>query len=567
MKRILPVIIVIINLAGCGNHEPLSNRESGEILFNGIQLSALWPPQHMDPASDEVMPVPYLVNPPEVIPINVGRQLFVDDFLIENTTMKRVYHRPEKHPSNPVFYPETTFEMEEHHDHKEVTYFGHGGLFYDPDQKHFKMFYTAGWRGGLALATSEDLIHWHRPEIGLFGGNIIIPPGPLFAGGDNAMWLDLNSADPDQKYKFLSERLVDGHWRRYFDKREDTPTHTAHISHDGKFWSQGVHAGRAADYCSFFYNPFRNKWVFSIKQNTVRGRGRYYHEHDDFLKGSRWDEAVFWVNADKMDTPDPEVMDAPQLYSLNGIAYESIILGQFYIHLGPHNKVCEEGLFPKMTEIHMGYSRDGFHWHRPDRTPFIGATRKEGDWDRAYLHGTNGVCLVTRDEIWFPYCGYSGLASDGSKGMYTGASIGMAILRRDGFASMEADDNEATLTTRPVLFDHGAYLFVNTSCDEGALWVELLDEKGNILPGFTKSIPISINSTIHKIEWEGGGDLTSLQGKSIQFRFHLRKGKLYSFWVSPEESGASYGFVGAGGPGYEGVVDTRGNQITKPGLR
>ena len=46
-----------------------------------------------DPSSREPMPVPYLDSPPPVIPIAVGRQPFVDAFLIENTTLKRVFMR------------------------------------------------------------------------------------------------------------------------------------------------------------------------------------------------------------------------------------------------------------------------------------------------------------------------------------------------------------------------------------------------------------------------------------------------------------------------------------------
>ena len=42
------------------------------------------------------MEVPYLKQPPKTIPIDVGRQLFVDDFLIESTDMKRVFHQAEK---------------------------------------------------------------------------------------------------------------------------------------------------------------------------------------------------------------------------------------------------------------------------------------------------------------------------------------------------------------------------------------------------------------------------------------------------------------------------------------
>jgi len=57
------------------------------------------------------MPVPYLEKPPKVIPIDVGRQLFVDDFLIENTTLNRTLHAAQKVEGNPVFKPQTKHEL------------------------------------------------------------------------------------------------------------------------------------------------------------------------------------------------------------------------------------------------------------------------------------------------------------------------------------------------------------------------------------------------------------------------------------------------------------------------
>src|SRR5947199_97809 len=42
---------------------------------------------------------------------------------------------------------------------------------------------------------------------------------------------------------------------------------------------------------------------------------------------------------------------------------------------------------------------------------------------------------------------------------------------------------------------------------------------------------------------------TAAAGKPIKFRFHLKNAKLYAFWVSGQESGASQGYVAAGGPG------------------
>lgn len=534
----------------------------GEVLYNGIRLPAVWPPRSGDPKATAPMAVPYLSHPPAVIPIDVGRQLFVDDFLIAKTNLTRVFHEAEKYAGNPVFFPTTQYELSAQADGSQqaVCYLGHGGVFFDPRAARFTMFYTAGWRGGLALATSRDLVHWRRPNLGLVDENLILPKGGLFAGGDNAVWLDLHARDSMARYKLMSERLFEPSWRGYFAGTSEVPSHTLQVSADGKVWSTGIGVhGPASDYCSFFYNPFRQVWVYSIKRNGPRGRSRYYLESKDFLKGTDWTQAVYWVNADSLDRPDPVIGDPPQLYSLNAVAYESILLGELYIHLGPANQVAEKAKTPKITEVKLGFSRDGFHWHRPDRKPFIPASRKEGTWDRGYIHGTMGVCLVMGDKLWFPYTGYSGVSPNGSQGMYVGASIGMATLRRDGFASLEAGATPGTLTTRPVIFT-GRFLFVNVDCPQGALQVEVLDEKGRVIRGFSRknSQRIHTNSTIQAVHWKGHSDLSSLAGKPVRFRFYLTQGSLYAFWVSPDERGASGGYVGAGGPGFPGVVDTVG---------
>src|SRR3954451_18696162 len=71
-----------------------------EVLYNGIRLPSPWPPVIKDVPKDPVVP-PYLKSPPDVIPIGLGRQLFVDDFLVEETTLTRTHHRPTYHEKNP----------------------------------------------------------------------------------------------------------------------------------------------------------------------------------------------------------------------------------------------------------------------------------------------------------------------------------------------------------------------------------------------------------------------------------------------------------------------------------
>jgi hypothetical protein len=522
--------------------------QAAEVLPNGITLPAEWPPKTRDPKSREVMPVPYLKDPPAVVPIDVGRQLFVDDFLIAETTLARTFHQPKKHAANPVLAPTSPDEIGPNDGQRAVCYLGHGGVFFDPHEKLFKMWYTADWRGGLAMATSRDALKWERPSLGLAGGNLILARNSEFVGGDNSVFFDATATNPNERVKFLADHT--GKRKAHF---------LSTIATDGRVLGE-VQAGKAADYCSIFYNPFRGVWVFSIKRDTPHGRARHYAESREFLTPGVFDRSVFWANADQLDLPDPKIGDAPQLYSLSAIAYESILLGAFQIHLGPRNSICDLGSFPKITDIKLGFSRDGFHWDRPDRRAFIGATRKDGDWDRGYVHTTTGVCLVVGDELYFPYCAYSGIAPDGKhRGMYTGASVGMAVLRRDGFASMDAKDRTGTLTTRSVKFN-GSRLFVNAAPAGGELRVEVLDEQGRVVPGFSREdcTPVSEDRTLQAVAWKGGADLSALRGRPVAFRFHLTKGSLYAFWVSPDESGSSRGYVAAGGPGYNGVVDNVG---------
>ena len=90
--------------------------------------------------------------------------------------------------------------------------------------------------------------------------------------------------------------------------------------------------------------------------------------------------------------------------------------------------------------------------------------------------------------------------------------------------------------------------------------MEIIDEKGVTIPSFSKirSVPVSGNQTLAEVNWKGVGDLSKLAGQPVRFRYHLRKGRLYSFWVSPDAAGSSRGSVAAGGPGFTGPMDTVG---------
>jgi hypothetical protein len=55
---------------------------AGQLLYNNLCLPKEWPPR--GPISKEPVPPGYLATPPATINIDIGRQLFVDDFLLDS---------------------------------------------------------------------------------------------------------------------------------------------------------------------------------------------------------------------------------------------------------------------------------------------------------------------------------------------------------------------------------------------------------------------------------------------------------------------------------------------------
>ena len=138
---------------------------AGEVLYNGIELPDEWPPK-MESLPERLPTPPYLVKPPDVIPIDIGRQLFVDDFLIERTGMMRRFHRPDYHPANPVLTYDKPWEMSKAQGGLPTACPYSGGVWYDPARKKFRMWYMGGYIEHLCLAESSDGIHWVKPGSG-----------------------------------------------------------------------------------------------------------------------------------------------------------------------------------------------------------------------------------------------------------------------------------------------------------------------------------------------------------------------------------------------------------------
>jgi hypothetical protein len=540
-------------LLGCAL--PAAADAPRETLYNGITLASPWPPRNRYLSRDPVLP-PYLADPPAVIPIDVGRQLFVDDFLIETTTLERTYHTPVYHPANPILRPTTPWERFNSYADRTKTrpnpssMVFSDGVFYDPADRIFKMWYLGGYGDNTCYATSDDGIAWRKPNLDVVPGTNIVSKE---FRDSSTVWLDLDARDRSQRYKmaFWNEHAM-----------------SLAVSADGIHWRSAGRSGLAGDRSTFFYNPFRQVWAFSIRDAGPFGamRVRRYWEHPDFIEAARWREEapLFWTSADSRDFSRPGINREPQLYNLDCVAYESLLIGLFTIWRG------EWEYREKANEVCVGFSRDGFHWSRPVRTAFLPISDRVGDWNWANVQSAGGCCLVVGDQLYFYVSGRRGVPGTQEPGVCT---TGLATLRRDGFASMgmparsirrveQHGQPSFTLTTRPLTFT-GRYLFVNADTAAGDVRVEVLDREGRVIEPFTRDrcAPIGADSVRARIRWTGSDDLAAAAGRPVRFRFTLTGGRLYAFWVSPSTSGASHGFVAAGGPAYSRPADTTGTSV------
>ena len=126
-----------------------------------------------------------------------------------------------------------------------------------------------------------------------------------------------------------------------------------------------------------------------------------------------------------------------------------------------------------------------------------------GVFDRMQLCTTNRP-VEHGDELWFYYSGLKWRAHlyelwpDGSprdpatlseaeradRDDGWGAAC-LAVLRKDGFVSLDADEEGGAVLTKPLKLA-GDRLFVNLEAPEGELRLEILDAAGEPLPGFAR---------------------------------------------------------------------------------
>ena len=105
----------------------------------------------------------------------------------------------------------------------------------------------------------------------------------------------------------------------------------------------------------------------------------------------------------------------------------------------------------------------------------------------------------------------------------------LAVLRRDGFVSLDGGSSGGEILTKPLLLT-GKRLFLNLDASTaGRAIVELVGEDGKPIPGFTATV--SGNAVRLPVRFKSGATLETLAGRTVRMKLGLRDARLYAFWT------------------------------------
>lgn len=224
-----------------------------------------------------------------------------------------------------------------------------------------------------------------------------------------------------------------------------------------------------------------------------------------------------------------------QFYSATAFRYESLYLGfieRMYVS-------------PDVVDAELAYSHDGWDWLRTrPRRRFI-EWGKPGAWDSAWLNVGTGGPIEYQGNLWFYYSGRAG--AHGAKAPHNFGHIGLATLRVDGFASLQAKESPAWVETPPMRWP-GGDLLVNVDCRRsllehygactGELRVEVRDARGRMIPGYESDACDLIRRNTGQrgaparvpVTWKGGKrGMDALKRRKVRLVFHMRDAHLYAF--------------------------------------
>jgi hypothetical protein len=471
--------------------------------------------------------------------IDQRKNLFVDDAQIASMqNVERTLHIPDKYAGNPILIPDEPWES--------TVILQPGTVIYDAQEHIFKMWYNSLPSQSkpdidqfVCYAVSKDGVHWTKPKLKIveFHGskenNIVLK----WCSWTLSVIKDMHESDPEKRYKLA-------YWTWHDIKTKGI---WVAFSPDGIHWNvyqdnPVVPAGASGDTFTVMQDPAsHNFWMYHKSAiMPVRKISRLVSE--DFIN---WKKDELVLEQDDRDQSDTE------FYGLSPFAYGNQYLGFLWVFHA----------YTQQIDVQLVSSRDGRTWDRSvHRRVFLPlGFMKNGYNGHAFdseVIMSIAPAVIANAEVWIYYTGYNVKHNANVTELddsYMG-EIGLAKLPLDGFVSLDAG-SEGNVVTRPVHIGGSSLhvmasseslarpgqkpnpawedLYAGTKYGDGELRVEIQDEQGNPIPGYSaqECNPIRGKLAESAVSWTSGKDLGQLKGRSVRLKFVLRNAKLFAYSV------------------------------------
>ena len=419
------------------------------------------------------------------------------------------------------------------------------------DAGTFRMYYYAVsyrkgapgdlWQGPVCYAESDDGLNWTKPNLGQVEINGSSQNNALKLSDEAtqcaAVIIDDQETDPNKRYKMV------------YMSFSHTWTFRTATSPDGVTWE--VQEKRPSD--KFLemgsFLRFGDQWIVhgqsggADAEGTPEGRQGYASTSPDFVN---WETNY----VDSFRVPEPEdvakrglIGDYPQVHlGVGATSFGNVAVGLWGIWHNPSEEARRKtgwyGAGLITCDLGLLVSNDGVTYREPVKgAVFVSekdspATPLTGVEDPTILCQANGILNV--DDQTLIYHGRWRNATVTKDNYY--AEIGLATLPRDRWGTLQlASDIEhgSTLSAPITLPEGGCTLSLNAE-GAGLMLVELADETGTLLPGFSGEHAAMIaggKGLEHGTRWHN--DLASLAGKTVRVKIGLNgeNAKLYAVYL------------------------------------
>jgi len=439
----------------------------------------------------------------KAIELKSGPHLFIDDYLLaEKSFLNRTVN-------NPVKLSEPIITGKKGGDDNFQPYLS---VLRDPQNGRFRMWYGTPEnksQSHLGYIESMDGIHWIRPH------RVLKDPHMIKFG---VTVLDRGADYPDPAQRFvLATYMKDG-------MMIDT-------SPDGFEWKALRDSSvlkHNHDITSLHWDPIRKQYlaIVSVWKRNDAWNDNQRTPHESVSKDLLHWEKPWPILYGKIGAPIEK--GETQFYAMSGV----INRGGLLIGLV---KVLRDDLnaTPGKTGKEMGdmdrkaaglgytvlaWSRDGRTWQR-DHQPFIPRNQVPGAWDHAMAWGDEQI--IVGDKTYVYYAGY---ARGHKVDRFNERQIGLAIMPRDRYTSLEASIVPGTMRSKPLRLDASA-MTLNARV-VGNMKVRLIDRDGMPLPGFDW-VGIEGDGVDLPVNWTGNWQ--ELAGKIVVLEIEMKDAQIFGF--------------------------------------